>query len=533
MHGVTDAPHNPPPRCPVLLPFALGSGLLLSLAVAPYGLWPLAFVAVAGLAVVVRLASGYRAAAWLGLAFGVGYAGVSLLWQTMIRTESYLGLTLVVALFSAALAPMLRRVRTVPFEPVWSACCWTLTELVLQYWPFGGFQWLRLGYTMVDSPLAGFYPFTGAASVTFFVALIGHLLARAVLNRTGRDALVAAAATIGVLLAGWAGTRWSPDAASTGTVPVGYVQGGAPGGGIYGLGPARSIAYAHASETRNLMGRVRAGELPKPAFIAWPENSTDVDPFLDAETNSIVRAAVAAADLPILVGGITQGPDDGERQTVALWWTTDNQVPVRYIKRNIVPFGEWIPLRELLLPLIPLLQYVGDQSVPGTAPGALPVTLGNGEKLTLGVAICYEVIYASTLYEAVDAGAEVMIVQSSNAMYQGSPQIEQQWAITRVRAAEMRRQILVVTTSGVSGLIGPQGQVVERLEQHRGASDVVELDRTRVRTPVMDGGWLFEWFTAGLALIAVSLAFIRRRSWTDAPQWSEAGPSATREGSAA
>jgi len=85
-----------------------------------------------------------------------------------------------------------------------------------------------------------------------------------------------------------------------------------------------------------------------------------------------------------------------------------------------------------------------------------------------------------------------MVVGSNNAMFQGSPQIEQQFAITRVRAAELRRQILVVTTSGVSGLIDDHGRVVLRGADHVGDSGVVTLTRTTGRTPLLAGGWVVE-----------------------------------------
>ena len=86
-----------------------------------------------------------------------------------------------------------------------------------------------------------------------------------------------------------------PTVEQAGTVNVGWVQGGAPGGGIYGLGPARTITRNQTRETYALMDEVDAGRLPRPSFIVWPENSTDLDPRYDFQTHSLVGSSVSRA----------------------------------------------------------------------------------------------------------------------------------------------------------------------------------------------------------------------------------------------
>lgn len=518
----------------LLLPAAVGGGLLATLAYAPFGLWPLAFIAVAALAWVVGRARRLHTAIGLGYLFGLAFMGTSLIWQTSIMILSYAGLTLVTALLYAGIAGMARITRRLPGAPVWGAAAWGFGEWVLSVFPFDGFMWMRLGYSQVDSPLAGFYPFTGAAFVSFLVALIGHLLAwtvnavadrgvrsapQTIRNRpprtrtSGFRAGVTGATLLGLLGVGGLGTGWDAPRTTFGDVQVGWVQGGAPGGGVYGLGPARTITTNQAKQTDALMSEVEAGRLPAPDVVVWPENATDMDPRSDALTSRLVEGSVARASVPILVGSIYSDDTAEERQTVALWWTRDGVVGT-YAKRNLVPFGEWIPFRSVLLPLIPELRYVGYQSVPGTEPGALAVTLNDGRALSVGVAICYEVIYPHTLYEAADAGAQLMVVQSSNAMYQGTIQIDQQFAVTRVRAAEMRTQILVVTTSGVSGRIGAHGEVLMRAPDHVGAAGVETMTLASTRTPAMVLGRLLEALVvlAGAASLALGALTTRGRA---------------------
>lgn len=502
----------------LLLPFALGAGLLASTAFPPLGWWPLLFVAVAVFARVIALCGGAAAAVTLGLGYGLAFNLTTLSWQAMVQWSSYLGLALLEAAYFALLGGLLFAVRRLRWAPVAAAALWVAVEAVAARFPFGGFGWTKLGYAMVDTPLAGLYPFLGSPAVTFAVALAGHAAAWSLTGRRPARLLVAAVATATAFAAGAAGTLL-PGAAASGTLNVGWVQGGASGEGFYGIGGPGDTGRNHAAQTARLMSRVEAGEFPPPDFIVWPENGMDADPLLDPTANAVLANAVAEAGVPILVGTPTSGPAAGQRQTTAFWWTNAG-VEARYDKRNLVPFGEWIPLRDVLLPLLPILSVVGDQAIPGTEPGVLRVAGPDGRPLAVGVALCYEVAFPETIHEAVAAGAEVMVVGSNNAMFQGSPQIEQQFAITRVRAAEMRRQILVVTTSGVTGLIDEHGRVTMRAPERVGASGVVTLNRATELTPLLRWGWVAEYAIAlgGLvALGAVAVGARRRRGgqWTD------------------
>jgi apolipoprotein N-acyltransferase len=293
-------------------------------------------------------------------------------------------------------------------------------------------------------------------------------------------------------------------------VNVGYVQGNAPGGGIYGLGEPRSITRNHLAETRRLSTRVAAGELPAPEVVIWPENGTDMDPLRDAPTGLLVRAAVADAGVPLMLGTISDGPEPRQRQTTSLVWDPVTGPGATYHKRNLVPFGEWVPYREVLEPLFPVVAYVGAQSVPGTGPGVLAVPSSQGG-LRLGTMICYEVAFDETVHQTVTGGAEVLVVQSSNAMYVGTGQVHQQFAITRARAAELRRDILVVTVTGISGLIRADGSTAFTLPEHQPASGVVTLQISDVITPAAAiGGWL-EPAGALLAAAGLALSVVARR----------------------
>jgi apolipoprotein N-acyltransferase len=142
---------------------------------------------------------------------------------------------------------------------------------------------------------------------------------------------------------------------------------------------------------------------------------------------------------------------------------------------------------------------VGAQSVPGTRPGVLDVIAG-GRPIKVGDAMCFELAYDQTIYRAITGGAQVMMVQSNNATYGGTGQIEQQFAITRARAMETRREIAVATTNSVSGFITRDGAVAFRTQEFTARSMVVEMPLRNALTPAIR---VAPWLERGLALVAV------------------------------
>ncbi len=501
---------------------APAAGLLLGLCWQPYGLWPLLVIALPLLTLSVR-GTRLRRAFGLGYLFGLGMLGLAVGWVHVLGWWIAALLVAVEALFFGILGVALSLVGRLRWWVLAGAACWVGVELAYSRVPFGGFGWTRIAYTAVDTPLAGFFPILGVAGVSFVVALVGQLVAWVVIEvatrggRRMRPRLVPPLAGVAVLvLLGTAlrGYQVEPSAGREGSVDVGVVQGNVPGRGLEALGRARSVTNNHLSETVDLMARARLGEVRKPDFLLWPENSTDIDPLRDPITQLTVSGAVAVAAVPILVGAVTAGPGPDERQTTALWWDPQRGVLATYHKQNLVPFGEWIPFRAQLLPLVPILKEVGPQSVPGDQPGVLDVTV-NGRPIKIGDVICFELAYDDTVHAAVRGGAQVLLVQSNNATYGGTGQIEQQFAITRARAMEARREIAVATTNAVSGLIDRDGRVQYRTQPFTAAGFVASMPLRSALTPALRIG---PWLEIALTLLGLAGccggAVIRRRTGT-------------------
>ena len=453
---------------------AILAGLATGFAWQPYGLWPLLFVGLPAFTLVVRGVRLRRAFA-LGYLFGLAMLGVSINWIHVLGIWVAVALIVFEALFFAVLGLALNLVSVFRLWPLAAACCWSLIEFAYSRIPFGGFGWTRLAYAAVDTPLAGFFvPHRrGRGLVPGGPGRPAHRLPRPPDRRPPPgEATRRRRARARRRRPDPGGRRDrrqpTPGVPRAGRSTVGHGRGRPgqrAGPGDRGDGPGAFGDQQPPGRDRQPHDRRPGwGRSPEPDFILWPENSTDIDPLLDPVTRATVQGAAEVAGRPILVGAVMEGPGPDERQTAALWWDPQRGVVAPYDKRNLVPFGEWIPFRAELLPLVPILEKVGAQSVPGTKPGVLTVPLATGE-LKVGDIICFELAYDNTVYDTLTNGAQVLVVQSNNATYGGTGQIEQQFAITRARAMESRREIAVATTNSVSGFIDRDGNVVD---PHRG-----------------------------------------------------------------
>lgn len=499
------------------------AGLLVAAGFAPLGWWPLTVLGVALFTLVCfpTFHAPPRRLFGLGWLFGLALLTATISWVHVIAWPVAVLLILFEALAFGLLGVLVNRLARLPGWPVLVAAAWVLVEWIYSSVPFDGFGWSRLGYTAVDSPIAGWFPILGISGASLVVALLGQCVAAVALTlwrargrRLSRRpiALVVAAGLV-LLVPGQLLRGWQPADDGHGQVAVGIVQGNIDGVGIDAMGRARTVTHNHLGATIELMAKARTGQVAMPDLVLWPENSTDIDPTLDAATRRTVQNAADLVDRPIVVGAVTSGPGVDERQTTTVWWDPSEGPQARYAKHNLVPFGEYIPFRDTLLPLVPMLQLVGAQGVPGVGPGVVEGAVGGapGGRLAVGVAICFELAYDDTMAEAVLGGAQIFVVQSNQATYAGTAEVPQQFAMTRARAMELRREMAVATTNAASGYIERDGTVSWRTRELTAATTTVEMPiRTALTPAVRIGPWL-DVVCAALALAGLGLALLTGR----------------------
>jgi len=295
-----------------------------------------------------------------------------------------------------------------------------------------------------------------------------------------------------------------PVPANAGTATVAAIQGNVPRArSLAGELDAvdREITLNHVAATDKLVDKVAAGRAAKPDVVIWPENSTDIDPTLDPPTYEEISSAVAAIGRPILVGAVLQNP---QRNAGVLWLPGRGPTTI-YAKRQLVPFGEYLPLRGLISKVTSLTQLLPTDFVPGTK-----TVVFNVGQIKLGDIICYEVGFDDLVRSEVAAGANLLSMQSNDATFEreGPTTAEsgQQLAMARIRAVEFDRAVVVASTTGYSAIVAPGGQLVSR-------SDTWTQAELEARVPLLTystlaerlGAWP-EWAIVAATSLALCVA---------------------------
>ncbi|KRB73873.1 apolipoprotein acyltransferase [Nocardioides sp. Root190] len=485
---------------------AVLGGLLLAVSFEPVAAaWLLPF-GVACFALVTRDLT-VRRAGLVGLLFGISFYFVHIEWmRTSVGPDAWVALAIVEALFYGLLGLVSPLLRALPWWPVWLAAAWTTMETVRSGWPFSGMPWGRLAFAAVDTPAAPAVAWVGMTGLTFLLALVGFLLARALEERTR----VHAAALVGVLAALVLPAVAPYSVQESGRATVAVVQGDVPGPGNDILFDARGVTENHVDATIDLATDVATGRRPRPDFVLWPENSTAVDPFADAPVNRGIKEAVEAIGVPVVVGGIV---DDGPEHILnqGIVWDPLTGPGERYTKQHPVPYGEYIPYRRYWDPKFGQLALISRDMKSGTRTRPLRIA-----GIDVADAICFDVAYDDVMPAQVRAGAELLTVQTSNASFIFTHQIEQQFAITRLRAIEAGRWLAVASTNGRTGVIRPDGSVVASAATRTTAVLVEEVGLSTDLTPAMRlGAWPSRLFTGStlVALVAGAVAYRRRREF--------------------
>jgi apolipoprotein N-acyltransferase len=454
-------------------------GALLPLAFAPTDWYILAWI-LPGMLIPLWMNATPKRAALRGALFGCGFFGVGVSWvYVSIHVHGYAPIWLaalltllfvaVLALFTAGCAWTFRRLFSAPKLTSWCIgfpVLWVLWEWI-RGWILSGFPWLYLGYSQVEGLLSGFVPVVGIYGTTFIITAVSGSLAYAVYQHNKKSPLYLLPAIL-LLALGYGLTTIQWTQANNDIRQVSLIQGNIPQEEKWDRQYVQSIIKKYTDLTALHWDS---------SLIIWPEAALPIPlPASLALVDSLDQAATQH-NTTLIMGLLAETPDTNNYYNGIIALGTGQGL---YHKRQLVPFGEFVPFENILRGLIQFFNLPFSSIVPGDS--VQPVLESGAWKIA--PLICYEIAYA-TLAEGAARQGNIILTISNDSWFGRSLGPKQHLQIAQFRALETGRTVIRATNNGITAIINPQGQITQQIPAFTTTVLTGDADTTQGLTPIV------------------------------------------------
>ncbi|MGB4810937.1 MAG: apolipoprotein N-acyltransferase [Methylophilaceae bacterium] len=498
---------NHPTLKPLVL-FLLGA--LAVFGFAPYYLFPVSIISLAGLFYFLEKSNTPKTAFWSGFQYGLGLFVFGIYWIYISLHDfggmpwwfagfATLCLCAFMALFIGLVGWLSKKLGyTILSVPVlWGLSDWTRS------WIFTGFPWLTMGYSQVPhSPLAGFMPIIGVYGVSVLTVLLAALLGLCFIRSKDRLLVRNAIAGITLLLVSggllkaieWTQTVGKP-------VSVALIQGNI----AQDLKWSPDIAQSTIDQYLSMIKASNAQLIVLPE-TALPIIYTALTP--DEKATIVAQAKRNQGD--IIIGMIEQeapknDTEAGDYYNSALSF---NETGVQtYRKNHLVPFGEFIPLKQIFGWIYRDFLNMPLSDISRGGKFQAPIQIANQHKI--GMNVCYEDVFGEEIIRQLPQ-ATLLVNISNDAWYGNSFAADQHMQFSQARALETGRVMLRATNTGATAAIDQHGEVFGQVPHFSQTTLNTSAQNFTGSTPyVRWGNWPFIIFSFG----AIFAIILKKKVW--------------------
>ncbi|AHL76998.1 acyltransferase [Stutzerimonas stutzeri] len=487
----------------------LAAGALTTLSLAPFDIWPLALLSIGLIYLGLRELTPKQAAGrgWC-YGFGLFASGVSWVYVSIhdfgaappiLAGALTLGFTAGLALFFALLGWLwsrwLKPTGGAPFRAALVFAALWLALDALRGWVLTGFPWLYAGYSQLEGPLAGLAPIGGVWLLSFAIVLSAALLVELPRLRSHKGALIG---SLSILVVLWGGALGVGQHAWT-TVKAEPITVAAMQGNV-----AQSIKWDPKKlEMQLLLYRDMTFRSRPVDLVVWPETAVPIlKEQAEGYLNMMSRFANDRQSALITGVPVRQPNAEGElRYYNGL--TSVGDAKGTYLKQKLVPFGEYVPLQDLLRGLIEFFDLPMSDFARGTPEQ--PLLQAKGYRIA--PFICYEVVYPE-FAASLAAQSDILLTVSNDAWFGHSIGPLQHLQMAQMRALEAGRWMIRATNNGVTVLIDPQGRITEQVPAFEETVLYGEVTPMQGLTPYLQ--WR-SWPLIAVCVVLLGWGVIRRR----------------------
>lgn len=387
----------------------------------------------------------YLSSHWFGFTVGHllgGFAPLFVLIPTMIE-GLYVGAAAALAALAFGRAPA-------AVAPAAAAAAFTIFEWLRSIGVMGA-PFAQLGYSQADTPLAVFAAYAGTYGITFIICVIGAYTAQAIARRSNRALIAVLTALVVLWSACW--FAWPARQAAAPSIRVVAVQGNI----------SQDVKWNKATlaiAERRYTELTRRAAAYQPQLVVWPETVMTtflpLDPLLSARIGSLARAVGAT---------LVTGSIDVRGSVVynaSFIYNPQGFLAAVYDKRQLVPFTEGFPGKPFLswIPYSNLIADFGTGKIDGVYDAG---------GLRFAPLICWESAFADLAHAQLRAGAQILVISTDDAWFGTSSGPYQHAQIAQLRAIESGTWVVRAASTGISGIIAPDGHYVERTDLDREA----------------------------------------------------------------
>ncbi|MGL4339337.1 MAG: apolipoprotein N-acyltransferase [Rhodoglobus sp.] len=485
---------------------AVASGPVMDAGFPDQGFWPLTLIAIA-LVLTALIGRRSSSAFLIGLLAGLSFYLNHISWAMLfLGPLPMVALSSLQALFTAVGAVVITMAyRWVPLAwpsvlgrlgllPVAIAGLWTAREAWSAVWPYGGFSWGRAAMSQSDGLFSSLLSWIGISGVSFTMVLVMAVIVESC-RIVGLSFVARVTVPFGLIAVVLAVPAW--EVRPEKTIRVAAVQGNGAAG-YFDRSTATELLQAQLDATVPLFNE-------RVDFVLWPEGTTYDDPLKDPSTAQVFDYVSREMNAPLIGQGITHR--NGRYYNTVMLWKAREGATDFYDKKHPVPFGEYIPDRQFWRLFAPdIIDLVQREYTPGETDMVFEI-----DTITVGVNICFDIVDDQLMRQSVLDGADVIFASSNNADFGKTDESAQQLAIARIRAMELGRSVVNISTVGLSAVIAPDGSIQQQLPWHTAGSMLQDVALSSTTTPAVLFGRECEWLVSALGLSATIIAAITIR----------------------